>query len=73
MPLLELLYNTAAPSSAAMERLFFLCKDIIRTKKISLSDENFNMGMITKGNMSMLKFETFLIKCSYFTENSILH
>ncbi len=40
---LFLRYNTAMPSSAAV--------DIIRAKRSSLSDENFNMLMFTKGNM----------------------
>ena len=48
---LFLRYNTAMPSSAAVERLFSLGKDIIRAKRSSLSDENFNMLMFLKGNM----------------------
>ncbi|KAK8382392.1 hypothetical protein O3P69_015373 [Scylla paramamosain] len=53
---LFLRYNTAMPSSAVVERLFSLGNDIIRAKRSSLSDENFNMFMFMKGNMSMLKF-----------------
>jgi hypothetical protein len=45
-------YNTAMPSSAAVERLFSLGKDINRAKRSSLSDESFNMLMFTKGNMN---------------------
>ncbi|KAG0729240.1 Late secretory pathway protein AVL9 [Chionoecetes opilio] len=48
---LFLWYNTAMPSSAAVERLFSLGKDINRAKRSSLSDENFNMLMFMKGNM----------------------
>ncbi|KAG0724121.1 SHC SH2 domain-binding protein 1 B [Chionoecetes opilio] len=48
---LFLRYNTAMPSSAAVERLFSLGKDINRAKRSSLSDENFNMLMFMKGNM----------------------
>ncbi|KAF2365032.1 Zinc finger BED-type [Trinorchestia longiramus] len=48
---LFLRYNTAMPSSAAVERWFSLGKDIIRAKRNSLSDENFNMLMFTKGNI----------------------
>ncbi|KAG0720733.1 DNA ligase 3 [Chionoecetes opilio] len=43
--------RTAMPSSAAVERLFSLGKDINRAKRSSLSDENFNMLMFMKGNM----------------------
>ncbi|KAG0712830.1 hypothetical protein GWK47_017565 [Chionoecetes opilio] len=48
---LFLRYNTAMPSSAAVERLFSFGKDINRAKRSSLSDENFNMLMFMKGNM----------------------
>lgn len=47
---LFLRYNTAMPSSAAVERLFSLGKDIYRAKRSSLTDDNFNMLMFMKGN-----------------------
>ena len=43
--------NTAMPSSAAVERLFSLWKDINRAKLSSLSDESFNILMFTNWNM----------------------
>ena len=42
-------FNTAIPSSAAVERLFSMGKDILRAKRSSLSDENFNMLICMKG------------------------
>ena len=42
-------YNTAIPSSAAVERLYSTGKVISTPKRASLSDENFNMFM--KGKM----------------------
>ena len=48
-------YNTAVPSSAAVERLFSLGKDIKRAKRSSLSDNNFNMLMFLKGNEHLAK------------------
>ncbi|XP_045122606.1 uncharacterized protein LOC123511056 [Portunus trituberculatus] len=53
---LFLRYNTAMPSSTAVEPLTSLSEDVIGAKRSSLSDENFNMFMFMKGNMSMLKF-----------------
>lgn len=46
-------YNTAMPSSASVERLFSLGKDINRAKRSLLSDDNFNMLMFMKGNMHL--------------------
>ncbi|KAG5890541.1 hypothetical protein JTB14_028292 [Gonioctena quinquepunctata] len=46
-------YNTAIPSSAAVERLFSTGKDI-SPKRASPSDENFNMLMFMKGNMHLM-------------------
>ena len=42
--------NTAIPSSAAVERLFSLGRDILRDKRASLSDKNFERLMFLKGN-----------------------
>ena len=36
-------YNTPVPSSAAVERLFSLGKDILKPKKCGLTDSQFNM------------------------------
>ena len=43
-------YNRAIPSSAAVERLFSVGKNILRAKRASLSDANFEMLMFIKGN-----------------------
>ena len=48
-------FNTAIPSSAAVERLFSMDKDILRAKRSSLSDENFNMLIFMKGNMRYME------------------
>jgi hypothetical protein len=48
-------FNTAMPSSAAVERLFSTGKDILRDKRASLSDDNFDMLMFLKGNMNHIK------------------
>jgi hypothetical protein len=45
-------FNTPVPSSAAVERLFSIGKDILRAKRASLSDENFEMLMFLKGSVS---------------------
>ena len=44
--------NTPLPSSAAVERLFSLGKDILRPKRASLSDEHFEMMVFLKGNLN---------------------
>ena len=44
-------YNTPIPSSAAVERLFSLGKDILKPKRARLSDEHFEMLVFLKGNM----------------------
>ena len=43
-------FNTPIPSSAAVERLFSLGKDILRPKRAGLSNEHFNMLVFLKGN-----------------------
>jgi hypothetical protein len=48
-------YNTAVPSSAAVERFFSQGKDILRAKRSSLSDKNFELLMFMRGNRHHLK------------------
>ncbi|CAI9725698.1 XP_042229523.1uncharacterized protein LOC121871369 [Octopus vulgaris] len=43
-------YNTAIPSSVAVERLFSISKNILRAKRATLSDDNFKRLMFIKGN-----------------------
>jgi hypothetical protein len=43
-------YNTAIPSSAAVERLFSIGKDILTAKRAKLSDAKFERLMFMKGN-----------------------
>ena len=47
-------YNTAIPSSAGVERLFSLGKDVLKPKEAGLSDEHFEMLVFLKGNTSNL-------------------
>ena len=47
---LQFQYNTTLPSSAAVERLFSLDKDILKPKRCGLSDEHFEMLAFLKGN-----------------------
>ena len=56
--LLELLikYNTAVPSSAAVERLFSLGKDVLKPKRSGLSDEHFEMLVFLKNVPSRAYF-----------------
>jgi len=42
-------YNTAIPSSAAVERIFSIGKDIFKPKRSGLSDEHFEMLVFLKG------------------------
>ena len=44
-------YNTAIPSSAAVERMFSLGKDVLRPKRASLSDKHFEMLVFLKGKL----------------------
>ena len=44
------IHNTAIPSSAAVERLFSIGKDILTAKRAKLSDANFERLMFMKGN-----------------------
>ena len=41
-------YNTAVPSSAAVERLFSLGKDVLKPKRAGLSDKHFEMLVFLK-------------------------
>jgi hypothetical protein len=47
-------YNTALPSSAAVERLFSSGGDILRAKRSSLSASNFEKLVFMRGNMKLL-------------------
>ena len=49
-------YNTAVPSSASVERFFSIGKDILRDKRATLSDENFNILMFLKGNQHLRQY-----------------
>jgi hypothetical protein len=50
-PFVELFisYNTPIPSSAAVERMFSLGKDVLKPKRASLSDDHFEMLVFLKG------------------------
>ncbi|KAK8396623.1 hypothetical protein O3P69_004954 [Scylla paramamosain] len=50
-------YNTAIPTSAAMERLLSKGSDIMKPKRASLISENFEHLTFMKGNMVLLKTE----------------
>ena len=43
-------YNTPVPSSAGVERLFSQAGDILRPKRISLSEDRFHQLMLMRGN-----------------------
>ena len=43
-------YNTTIPSSAAVEQIFSIGKDVLKPKRASLSDKNFERLMFLKGN-----------------------
>jgi hypothetical protein len=57
---LFLQYNTPVPSSAAVERFFSMGKDILRPKRATLSDENFEILMFLRGNMHISQGIEFL-------------
>ena len=42
-------FNTALPSSAAVERLFSVGKDVLKPKRSGLTDEHFEMLVFLKG------------------------
>ena len=45
-------YNAPIPSSAAVERLFFLGKDILRPKRCRMTDKYFEMLLFLRANTS---------------------
>ena len=45
-------YNAPIPSSAAVERLFFLEKDILRPKRCRMTDKYFEMLLFLRANTS---------------------
>lgn len=51
---LFLKYNTPLPSSAAVERLFSSAGDILRPKRSSLTNQNFEKLVFMRGNMQLL-------------------
>ncbi|KAG0726090.1 hypothetical protein GWK47_037303 [Chionoecetes opilio] len=50
-------YNTAIPSSAAVERLFSQGSDIMKAKRASLTSDNFEILVFMKGNMDLFNME----------------
>ena len=46
-------FNTGLPSSAPVERLFSAGKDILRPKRSSMSDTNFDKAMFLRGNRNL--------------------
>ena len=46
-------FNTTIPSSAAVERLFSIDRDILRDKRASLSDQSFERLIFLKRNMHL--------------------
>ena len=48
-------YNTSLPSSAAVERLFSSAGDVLRAKRCSLNEVNFEELVLLKGNMDLLE------------------
>ncbi|KAG0727870.1 hypothetical protein GWK47_033730 [Chionoecetes opilio] len=50
-------YNTAIPSSAAVERLFSQGSDIMKAERAGLTSYNFDRLVFMKGNMDLLNME----------------
>ena len=51
-------FNTAIPSSAAVERLFAIGSDILRSKQSSMTKENFEKFVLLQENEKYLKKST---------------
>ncbi|QQP49217.1 Uncharacterized protein FKW44_009789, partial [Caligus rogercresseyi] len=47
-------YNTALPSSAAVERMFSTAGDILSPKRASMTSDRFEKLVFTKGNKQLL-------------------
>ena len=43
-------FNTGVPSSASVERMFSMGKDVLRAKRATLSDANLKRLVFVKGN-----------------------
>ena len=52
---LIIFYDTPLPSSAAVERLFSTSVDVLRSKRSSLDEVNFEELVFLKGNMDLLE------------------
>lgn len=50
-------YNTALPSSAAVERLFSVAGDILRPKRASLTACNFEQLVFLRGNLKLMGYK----------------
>ena len=53
-------FNIAIPSSAAVERLFAISSDILRSKQSSMTKENFEKFVLLRENEKCLKKSIFL-------------
>ena len=62
-------YNTAIPSSAAIERFFPTGKDILKSKMSGLLDDHFQMLLFLIGNSEYKFFNNFV--CSFFASSSV--
>ena len=51
-------FNTAIPSSATVERLFAIGSDILRSKRSSMTKENFEKFVLLHENVKCLKKST---------------
>ena len=53
-------FNTTIPSSATVERLFAVGSDILRSKRSSMTKENFEKFVLLRENEKCLKKSIFL-------------